>query len=83
MVTGGLGSRHEWATDGYFVAPKIKSFIRQFTLEDSHNLKKQLKNRATVMLVTSLCWWLYDGERFEMLVIWYIGDGILVIFQCI
>ena len=43
MVTGGLGSRHEWATDGYFVAPKIKSFIRQFTLEDSHNLKKSRK----------------------------------------
>lgn len=39
MVTGGLGSRHEWAADGYFVAPKIKSFIRQYTLEDSHNFK--------------------------------------------
>ena len=24
MVKGGLGSRHEEATDGYFVAPKIK-----------------------------------------------------------
>ena len=23
---------------------------------------------VTVMLVTSLCWWLYDGDRFEMLV---------------
>ena len=24
--------------------------------------------RVTVMLVTSLCWWLYDGDWFEMLV---------------
>ena len=24
--------------------------------------------RVTVMLVTSLCWWLYDGDQFEMLV---------------
>ena len=30
MVKGGLGSRHERATDGYFVAPKIKKFIRQY-----------------------------------------------------
>ena len=22
---------------------------------------------ATVMLVTTLCWWLYDGDRFKML----------------
>ena len=28
----------------------------------------QVSNLVTVMLVTSLCWWLYHGDRFQMLV---------------
>ena len=42
---------------------------------------------VTVMLVTSLCWWLYDGDWFQMLVAeslcWRLFFVMLVIFQCI
>ena len=27
-----------------------------------------IKMMATVVLVTTLCWWLYDGDRIKMLV---------------
>ena len=43
MVKGGLGSRHERATDGYFVAPKIKKFIRQYPGRQPY-IKKTVEN---------------------------------------
>ena len=30
--------------------------------------KKMLKIRVTMMLVTTVCWWHYDGDHFKMLV---------------
>ena len=45
------------------------------------------KTWVTVMLVTSLCWWLYDGDRFEMLVAessyWQLFSLRSLCFQCI
>ena len=42
---------------------------------------------VTVMLVTSLCWWLYDGDRFEMLVAeslcWWLFSLCWWFFKCI
>ena len=45
MVKGGLGSRHEEATDGYFVAPKIKKFIRQYPGRQPYLQKNSRKNK--------------------------------------
>ena len=47
----------------------------------------QTVQMVTVMLVTSLCWWLYDGDRFEMLVTeslcWWFFSLCWWFFQCI
>ena len=68
MVTGGLGSRHEWATDGYFVAPKIKSFIRQYTLEDSHYYKTSRKTVKKYAVIRKKVNWWQEIVRTEFLV---------------
>ena len=42
--------------------------VHQHPKIDTNTESSNLLDEVTVMLVTSLCWWLYDGDRFEMLV---------------
>jgi len=46
--------------------PCRKSHLRSF--QSMNQMTVILNSEVTVMLVTSLCWWLYDGDWFQMLV---------------
>ena len=61
-----------WLKEISKIKPKIQSFkkflIGQFKLVLIFWQALFTANSVAVMLVTSLCWWLYDGDIFEMLV---------------
>ena len=60
-------------TDISNLQPVINMYQQHWCLQYNDYLNctrniTQQNERVTVMLVTSLCWWLYDGDWFEMLV---------------
>ena len=65
-------SEKSWLKEISKIKPKIQSFkkflIGQFKLVLIFWQALFTENSVAVMLVTSFCWQLYDGGRFEMLV---------------
>ena len=61
LVTG----RHR---DFLLVTYRDSRILLTNKLRRNQQLKIVVQHLASVMLTTTLCWWLYDGNRFKMLV---------------
>ena len=66
---------------------QIPIFVERFRIEFQDLANSLVSKMVTVMLVTTLCWWFYDGDRFKMLVTeslcWRLFSLCWWFFQCI
>ena len=66
---------------------QIPIFVERFRIEFQDLANSLVSKMVTVMLVTTLCWWFYDGDRFKMSVTeslcWRLFPLCWWFFQCI